>query len=928
MLIIAAALAAAPGPTATWIGQDGHDRANGSPALGASDVQDIHIALDGLRPGRKVVHVRVAGLGDDVWEYQGKWGPWAAALEQAPGSTRADLYFEPARLETGRPFQLKLTYDDGTVAEIALRGRRANPNLRMPGVALGATWIGQAPNDCVGAGPAVGPDGFQDARLALRGLSSVVEIKSIVVASAAGARWQFGTNPQGDSNAELVRDPKEPAKAELAFQPVGDLSGQRLKVTVAYANGKNDAATVIAGPTDPGRKMPAIAVPEPADLPITARWMGQDQAPGAAPGDVHVAVAGIPSGRSITAAALSDAVRGYWVYRRKPGDPALTAVGVEAPLAVRPGSDPTGADLFFAPIRDESQTMLTLRLVLSDGALAIVRFPGGPCDLALRVPETAGTSIDARPGDDLAVLVNRHRTVKLAAGTYRLSRPLILNEPVALLGAPGATLLFAQGADEPPWPAAITIHRSRTTLAGFAVRFAGPVRWKRDVPWGPAIIGATDTSDGSHPDPRIGLVLTRLDLEAPPAADPKGWEDAPLALRLVNSRGGRVAQNRIKGGYIDLSEGPWEVVDNEYCGTMPGTVSPCVVAAHYGYDLVVRGNRARPVGQSGKTWRFLVLTNSGSNDRIEENVVVGIGPRDDDTIPPSNASEVVLTEAYRLHFEGKPAAISGGGRIVSLGQGQPLGTPASTGAVVAVLAGAQPGQWRRITQALDAVTYLLDEPLPPGTDRIAVTTGFVNETFARNTIDSRGGSKAANLILAGNHFGTRVLDNHLLGAGDAFQITAYPTESPGIWGWSHAPFLGCLIAGNTLEDSEQGGTVGVLHSQATKSSRGRTYMTATLRDNTVKWTSGFLHRQRLAGARVPPPALTIGWKSALDPGELVVATRNNRLDAPAEARSAVAVRVHAAILNGEKTIDRGFALSPLGGTASPSAAGPAAGSRR
>jgi hypothetical protein len=505
----------------------------------------------------------------------------------------------------------------------------------------------------------------------------------------------------------------------------------------------------------------------------------------------------------------------------------------------------------------------------------------------------------------------------------------VLNHQVSLLGRPGATLLFAQGTDQPPWTTAIIIHKSRTHLDGFAVRFAGPIRWKTDTPWGPALIGVAGPSDNSTPDPRLGLTFTRLDLEAPPAADPNGWEDAPRLFRLVDSRGGRVASNRLKGGTIEVCEGPWEIVDNDYLGTAPGTVSYCVIAAHYCYDLLVRGNQARSAGPSGKTWRFLVLTGSGANDRIEDNVVTAIGPRDDDTIPQANASEVVLTEAYHLHFEGTPAAIGGDGWIVGLGQGEPF-APAHPGAVVAVLLGSQPGQWRRITQVLDRTTFLLDEPLPAGTEKILVATGFVNETFARNTIDSRGSSHAANLILAGNHFGTRVLDNHLKGAGDAFQLTAYPTESPGIWGWSHAPFLGGLIAGNTIEDSQRGGTLGVLHSDAAKSSRGRTYMTATVRDNTVRWTREFLDHDRRRGVKALPPGLTIGFRPVLDPGELVVATHNNRLDAPTEARSAVNVRVHGAILNGKRTVNQGFTLLPLTPEASASRAGesPPGGNRR
>jgi hypothetical protein len=920
MLIAAAVLAAAPGPSGTWVGQDGRDLAGPSPEAKPSDIQDVHIALAGLPPERSIVEATVVAQGGGEWQYRGRYGPWAAVIERAPRSSRAELYLEPAGVETGRAFTISLRYDDGTTAEIVVKGGRASPDLRMPGAAAAVTWIGQEPSDWTGAGPAVGPDGLQDARLALSGPSSRIEVKSIVIEAGSGPRWRFGVNAEGDSSAELVRDPKDPAQADLYFQPVSDLSGQHLKLTIYYGSGKPDTLAVRAGATDPARPMPAVRLPQPIAHTMSARWLGQDRAAGGGPGDVHIALAGIAPGRSIAAAALGDGVRGYWVYRGAKAGPAAIAPGSEEiPLTLRPGDDPARADLFFAPVRDESGRTLTLRLVLADGSLAVVDVAGGPCDERLRVPEVAGAAVEARPGADLHDLVNRHRTVTLAPGTYRLKRPLVLNEPVTLQAAGrGVTLLFDQGADQPAWPAAITVHRSRTALDGFSVRFAGPVRWNTHVPWGPALIGMTELGDRTHADSRIGLSFTNLDLEAPPVADPAGWQEAPRLFRLVNSRSGRIANNRLRGGSIEVFGGPWEIVANEYRGTPPGTVNHAVIAVHDGFDLVVHKNRAYSAGPSGKTWRFLVQTGSGAFDRIEENEVVGIGPRDDDTIAWANAPEVVLTESYKLCFEGKPAAIAPGGRIVSLGAGQPRGPASRTGSVVAVLAGKSPGQWRRITQVLDPSTFLLDEPLPPETDRIAVATGFVAETYARNTIDSRGGARAVNLVLAGNHFGTRVLDNRLAGAGDAFLITAYPTEAPAIWGWSHAPFLGGLIAGNTLEDAPHGGTIGVMHSEYTKSSRGRTYLTATLRDNIVKWSSGFLMRRLRAGgaerSRGVPPGLTIGFGPALDPGELVLETHQNRLDAPAGTAAGAAVRVHAAILNGRKTVDQSFTLTPLAGS--------------
>lgn len=916
MMIAGASFVAAAGPSGRWIGQDGRDVVGPSSEVKPSDVQDIHIVVEGLPPAREVVHAIVTGHGGDAWQYRGKSGDFAAVVERAPRSRRADLYLEPTRVETGREFTVKLRYDDGASAEFYVRGGRARPDLRMPAAALVVAWDGQEASDWTGAGPGVGPDGLQDVRLSLGRLSPGVAVRAILIEAPGHDRWCYGLNPEGYSNAELVTDPQDPSKASLYFQPAADLDGRRLRLKVSYANGNGDVATVRAGPTDPSRPMPEIRLPRPIEHAIEADWLGQDEHANARPGDVHVAIAGVPGGLPI-AAALSDAVRGYWAYRSDPGDRAsIEAVAGESPLVLRRGDDSGRVDLFFAPVRDESGRTMALRLILSNGATAVVRFPGGSCDLNLRVPEVAGTTVAAKPGDDLDALVNRHRTVKLARGTYRLTRPLVLNRTVALIGEPGATLLFDQGGDEPSWAAAILIHRGRTTLDGFAIRFAGPIRWKADVPWGPAVIGVTEIVDNSHPDPRIGLTLTNLDLEAPPAADPSGWAEAPRLMRLVNATSGRVANNRLKGGPVELCDGPWEVVGNVSTGTMPGTASPNVIAAHNHHDLLVRGNRAGSVGPSGKTWRFLVMTGSGYNDRIEENVVVGIGPRDDDTIPPANMPEVILTEAYHLHFEGKPAAISPDGLIVGLGRGRPLGPPAHAGSLVAVVTGSRTGLWRRVAQVIDRTTFLLDEPLPTGTDRIAIATGFVGATFARNTIDSRGGAKASNLVLAGNHFGTSVRDNHLLGGGDAFQVTAFPSESPCLWGWSHAPFLGALIEGNTIEDAERGATLGVIHSEYTKSSRGRTYMTATLRDNTVRWTAEFLRRHAPSKAQVPPTALTIGYRRALDPDELIVRAEDNHIDAPAGTPPSVTLRVHAAILNGRRTLDQGYALPTLPSAAS------------
>src|SRR5438270_13857444 len=92
-------------PTATWIGQDGHDLVGPYSTPGPDDVQDIHIALAGLPAGRDIAQVNITGYQGGQWMYGGPPnGPWAAALVRTAGGTTADLYVDPYQVETGRYF--------------------------------------------------------------------------------------------------------------------------------------------------------------------------------------------------------------------------------------------------------------------------------------------------------------------------------------------------------------------------------------------------------------------------------------------------------------------------------------------------------------------------------------------------------------------------------------------------------------------------------------------------------------------------------------------------------------------------------------------------------------------------------------------------------------------------------------------------------
>jgi hypothetical protein len=163
-------------------------------------------------------------------------------------------------------------------------------------------------------------------------------------------------------------------------------------------------------------------------------------------------------------------------------------------------------------------------------------------------------------------------------------------------------------------------------------------------------------------------------------------------------------------------------------------------------------------------------------------------------------------------------------------------------------------------------------------------------------------------------------------------MTACPTETPMIWGWSHAPFLGGVIEANIIEDSELGGVVGLEHDpRSVKSNQGRTYMAVQLRENVVRWTEPFLKSIERAGAKQPLVGLTLGYPPSHDPGELVVAALGNRLDAPQERRANPALLIHAADYNSQRILNRRLPLASSGSATSPDRHGPNAndiGSRR
>lgn len=898
----------ARGLSVRWLGQDGHDYVSSSQRFEPNEVQDIHLAVGGLDPRREVVFIDITIPSGHHWQYHPPGGNWLAHLVRSRGATTADVFVDAIEMTPGSACQMLVRYDDGSTARADFRSRRIDTSLRMPDFIARARWVGQGRYDQAGLGPGVGPDGLQDARIHLDRLSPRYTVKGVRIETSSGARWEFGTNPKGLNNAELIKDPKDPRQADLYFQPDRDLSGHRLRLSIAYQEAAPDATTVVAGRTNPRLPMPVSPLPKVEEARLDARWLGQDGGRPDHPGDVHVVLGGLPGRGQLVAIELTDTVRQAWSFRASDrvtvhldGDPGS--------LEVRFRGDRRSADLFFAPYRETSRETFSVRLIGSDGRTWHGAFAGGPCDLRRLDPMPDSIIATARPGDDLQALLDRHGKVVLSKGTYRLTRPLVLNRPSTLTSDGGATLLFAQPAGEASWKTAIKVRHSNTTLEGFAVRFAGPIRWDGSVSYGPAIIGMTENTEPGYDLPKQEVAFRRLDIESPPVEDPSRWVETPRMLRLVGARSGEIVGNRFRGGTIEFFHGPWRIIENEYRGTPAGTFSHGFITGHWTHDLTIRGNRLSSPTPSGKTWRFLVLTGSSLYDRIEGNTIEGVGSRDDETIPWSNEPEIILTEGYTLRYEGKVMAASTDGRVLRIGQ--PQGEGVHPGEVVSILGGPAAGTWRRVAHVLDPTAILLDRPVPAGTDAVSISQGFVGQVYEGNRIDIRGGRRSDSLVFPGNHFGLRVVGNHLIGGSLAWRIYSVPTESPMNWGWSHVPCLGTVIDRNVLEDTESGGLLGVEHNPSTKTNRGRLYMSAELRDNVVRWTPPFLSSHR---ASAMPPGLTMGFAGSLDPDEFQVTASGNRLEAPQGHHDAGGVLIHAARINGRKVVEQKLGLSATAGS--------------
>jgi len=929
---------------AAWIGQDGGDLAGTEGLVNPqrpNDYQDIHIRLSGLSASSSVAHIAITKpvRGGWTWDAAGGWSNAVFLLDAAPGS--GDLYMEPDAADpAGTLYEaIRVDYADGSSETTSMRtGTAVDPNLRTAGEHVVAAFMGQGGQDWTGPTIGVGPDGYQDVRIALSNLSAAAAAHVTITAATNPPRvWETGTNPDGRWNAELLDRPGANGTlgttADVFFSSDVNLAGVPLTVTVTYEHqnpdgsytnrsGKTDAVVILAGPTNPTLAMPVVAE---ANLPrVSATSLPQDAT---SPGYSHAALdasslaaTGAPrTFASVRSAVLSNQYGSSWVYVGP--NAASPYTGGSSPMSMR--YDATTGIFDFAPVRDESGSMLTLVLTFADGGQAVARFAGAASDVNLRVADTrlgAGVVDVSAAADLLAALQAHAPNIHLAAGSYTLYQPLSLGYPVRITADPGAVVTFAlSNAPGSSWngaSGAILVSASHVALDGFAIRFRGV-----STLWAAGNRAIVQAGLGSSD---VDLSFTNLDVFGPAAAVASGFEDAVPLMNFDPGDSGVIANNLLKGGWIQLGTGPWRVTGNDYQGAVPNTITPTFLNVYTSHDLTISGNHAHASAPAGITQRFVVFGNAdkgqGIGNVIEGNTIDGgIGTPTGVDLPPGygNNPEIILLETYQPRFEGKPSSISHDGSIVQIPYLR--GPSARTGDVISIVTGPHAGEWRMIAQALSPTRYLLDEPLPAGDYVITIGRGFVNQVYRGNTIDVRDmASNTVGLVISGNDWGSQIVGNAFLG-GEALRIGAGSNEGAfegpygAPWGWSRLPVLGLAIDGNLFVDAAV--SLSVAHDRLyNKSSGGRTYLAGDVSNNEIRWTG--------AG-----PAVTIGtagYTQAAFPwltlDEIRLAMDDDWGGDPTTGAAAT-VQVFAATINGEgtsgQTITLPFASDDGGGEGVP-----------
>lgn len=891
-------------PSAVWLGQTGVDQVGPWNDLKPSSIQDISVQLDHLPTDRTITRAVVQGHGADRWEFGGPAGSWLVDLERPLNSEKATLYFEPARLETGREFSVGLTYDDGTFQEIYFPGGTADPNLKVAGQGVQANWMGSSAGvDLTTPSAAIGPDGITDLQISLAQLDPLKSVKAVDVVDANNV-WiaSYGLNPSRVGTAELSRNPSAPDQGTLTFSASNRTIAGPLTIQVTYANDSKDSTTCSLGSlsTSPISITPNINF---TSTKATADWQGQVVTDPERAGWVRVSVNSLPT-RGISAWQLNDPSGQTWLW---------TITGEGSPWTAIPDTRSLIASqdfygnwtLEFDTRWDLSGKSLNLLAAADDGRYFSIDLTGGSVDLSKRSPAPDTTEIITAPGTDLQDLVNRFGTVRLSDGIYNLTQPLILKKPVNLIGSSKAILQFSQATNDPGWTASIKLAAGNIRLAGFQVQFASPIRWRENISYGPAVIGTPDNYDtalgrvGAMPN----LVLEGLNIQGPRPNSLN--EEAPRLMRMIGDVSGQIRRNTLFGGLIEVVGGPWAITNNTHTGTWAGSFNYDTIAAHDTHGLTVTDNIVTPSSDSGTVFRFLVVTGQSSNVSVINNRVIGLGAKftDSPEIQGINAHEVILTEAYHVAYEGSLLGLDISRRQIRVGN--TLARDYQPGDQVAILDGPAAGSYRTVQAVLNATTLLLDQPLPDSVQigtSISINKGMTNLNLIGNVIDQTNRPQSLGMVLVGNLYGVNVSNNRIIGGLRGIQVIAYPSETPRDWGWTRNVVQGLSLTGNQFSDVLWFNQVMVSHSNYARANYGRLYLTGEVAGNTFQWSETFLRSQlgqSPADSNLLLPALQIGDQGVWDDHESNLKLGTNSVDLPLGWLNRPALWTQSGTINGQ-----------------------------
>ena len=344
--------------SASYIGQaplndDGalHDTVSFTTGLVSDGIADYCITVTGLDLTKQIQYWVVGQEGGGIYSTGGTLPssvPQGFAADLQYVGWDVNLYFEPGVANTvNTAYDVRIGYTDGT--SDVLYGVKPdqnhlfNPALRMPGAAVQVSWNGQQEGvDLTGPDAGVGPDGIVDDEVVLSNLSDFpINYVTITGPAGSGLAWESNLNPDGYAHAEMFR-PQNSTTANVYFDPyviksdgtrVDLLNSQSLTVTVHYNIFNIDEQdtfsnlSLTGATTDPNRAVPPA--PPPPTLAsvsgVRVTWLGQDgQNLTGSEGDVHIALTGLPSGKTMTGVELSDPALILDLVER-PGLPAVLA---------------------------------------------------------------------------------------------------------------------------------------------------------------------------------------------------------------------------------------------------------------------------------------------------------------------------------------------------------------------------------------------------------------------------------------------------------------------------------------------------------------------------------------------------------------------------------------------------------------------------